>query len=368
MSVDSKNNTRSFSSQFASHFVLDPNSPIQSNRYSVTSAAKDKLKKWTSEYLLHYTADPDTMLGRQPAEYRLLREAKLTMGRYASHYTTDPLAVVVTDPMHSVNSARKYQKRSLNDILDQPSMDLLNNVLAQKRQEEIFYGFVPSPMHQARMAKLPLELRIPRESWVDHGHWSLNKQMTAYHVPIRWKMQQVIAQLVACYHSNDAIAIDFGRSRPAMEEQLADANRVFSLCMMVLSGHVVKEEGGTFPSLGHFFPHVDMSDMYDTHRELEDADEKVKSLFVEVEQNISHDLVAKLIQEVVHFDALLNQHLGEEEELVVPMSLLAPDAMHKTWPFSPETVEQSFVQQYAHHFVIDPNVRVRLPIQSRSKL
>merc|ERR1712137_1091334 len=101
-----------------------------------------------------------------------------------------------------------------------------------------------------------------------HESWGVNKQMTAYHVPIRKKMQQAIVQLVRVYHGSSAIRNDdFGLGRANMKEQIKTAEKQFAMAMMVLSGHVVKEEGGTFPALAHFFPRVDMNDLYDTHRE-----------------------------------------------------------------------------------------------------
>ena len=166
----------------------------------------------------------------------------------------------------------------------------------------------------------------------------------------------------------------------AMRGRVASAFQAFRMCTMVLGGHAGKEERNTFPAMMHWFPKVDMKDMFDTHEDLDHAADAVGAMFGRLQAHLdgdggaeggcgssssssAHELLADLVDAALQFDAQLNQHLGEDEELLVPMSLVMPDALHQSWPFSPEVEGQDFARQQAAHWSRDPDstlIRSRL--------
>lgn len=260
--------------------------------------------------------------------------------------------------------------------LDSATLRNLVGIISEDRTEEIYWNYTVSMPHKLRMSKLSADLLIPRGEWTSHPMWSKNKQMTAYHVPIRRKMQQSIAQLVSCYHEHSAWSEE-------MREQIEDAQATFSMCMMILAGHVESEEATTFKLMRQRFTKQaeDMSDMYDTHRGLERSEKVLAAHFSdlvtpdELGQVVfgrrtrskvhSHVWLVQLIKALVGYDRELMQHFGEEEELVVPMNLTEPEATHSiAWPVVPETAGEGglpvedahpFRSTYARHFTVDDN-------------
>lgn len=311
------------------------------------------------------------------------------MSSFKAHYTADPNSKVMrlaVTPSPVELSPREpavpYIKAALREYIGLHTNIRLRKLLAEDRSTEIFENYTAGLSHITRMRKMRTvqpELCIPRNDWMQHENWSLNKQMTSYHIPIRSKMQQCLRELVMCFdaigRSGEIVQLG-GEQLEIMSDNIASAFKAFRMCIMVLSGHADKEEHNTFPSLMHFFPKVDIKDMFDSHEGLDSAAEAVRDMFSELISHLAkgavsthksnaHKQLADLIDAAMQFDAHLNQHLGEEEELAVPMSLVAPDALHKSWPFSPEIEGQDFMKQQMAHWSRDPESTLGPKRQSR---
>lgn len=321
-----------------------------------------------SSFKAHYTADPNS---------KVLRFAVTS---YPQTPATAPTPTAVHTP---------YIKKALCDYIGIHCDAQLQSILSEDRSTQIFEHYSPSLAHVARMKKLRTvqpELCIPRGEWLSHENWSLNKQMTSYHIPIRSKMQASLVELVSCYDEvgREGEAVDLGlggeEQLEVMRGRVASAFQAFRMCTMVLGGHAGKEERNTFPAMMHWFPKVDMKDMFDTHEDLDHAADAVGAMFGRLQAHLdgdggakgdcgssssssAHELLADLVDAALQFDAQLNQHLGEEEELLVPMSLVMPEALHQSWPFSPEVEGLDFARQQAAHWSRDPDstlIRSRL--------
>ena len=94
--------------------------------------------------------------------------------------------------------------------------------------------------------------------------------------------------------------------------------------MRGLNGHVSIEEYACFPLYQQVYPAVKLDFLVDDHKELHRAEEHV----VKTLRNLQNDaggkddeLILSALEVVLDFDDHLMAHLGEEEEIVVPLSL-----------------------------------------------
>ena len=72
---------------------------------------------------------------------------------------------------------------------------------------------------------------------------------------------------------------------------------------------------------------MDLNCLFETHRELEEAESQVMTELDRVCKSATappESELLRLLTGMVRFDGLLMNHLGEEEEVIVPMTL-APD-------------------------------------------
>ncbi len=100
----------------------------------------------------------------------------------------------------------------------------------------------------------------------------------------------------------------------------ADALRIFEYCMQGLAFHVSIEERRLFPMLQREYPSVDVSFLYEDHKHLHKLEDSLKKTLRACAKKDGSSLDAA-ISSALEFDACLLQHLGEEEEIVVPMML-----------------------------------------------
>lgn len=294
------------------------------------------------------------------------------MNDYALHYTNDPDSLICSI-IHTHHV--KIKKNSSYTHIDKHHTDLshehvkrLKDLLQQNRKDELWCDVVLPYMHSKRMQKtvqLYPELNIPRHKWLDHPHWSLNKQMTAYHVPIRCKMQQCLFHLWDAWQYTPHPQNNNVQTQTILQH-INYAKNQYRLAITILESHAHKEESHTFPIMVSIFPKLDLYDMYDSHHMMKQKAQIIDNLFdvyikhleqnkKSINDNTNHyTYLTTLIEQMFLLDTLLNQHLREEEDLLVPMSLCVPDAMHVSWPFSPETEGCNRVNESLSHWTTDP--------------
>jgi hemerythrin-like domain-containing protein len=83
------------------------------------------------------------------------------------------------------------------------------------------------------------------------------------------------------------------------------------------------EEYSVFPVYRDCFPEVNIDFLYHDHKSLKEAEHKIVNELEALAQkeSVSKDEIVDCLQQVLDFDDQLMAHLGEEEEIVVPMSL-----------------------------------------------
>jgi len=208
---------------------------------------------------------------------------------------------------------------SLEKLLKKPTYIQLQAILSDKRRgQEIYEDYSTSSEHISFISNLPPELQLPRNEWIKHDHWDVTPLMTSFHVKFRISLQQIIRALVSAYigtHGTDV-------PRAAQNE--------FSL---ELEKHAHLEEQNIFPVLEELFPKArGMREALQTaHIELEKSETAINNMFSEIDDDKCYKgslALRKLITAMVNYDTQLMQHLGEEEEIVVPMGLAALKMRH----------------------------------------
>eukprot|EP00854_Cymbomonas_tetramitiformis_P005190 gene5190-6315_t len=188
----------------------------------------------------------------------------------------------------------------------------LSAILSEDRHVLNYTNYTVSKEHRARVKGFPDSLRIHRSKWFTHPNWAGRMQMPPYHIHYREEMQAVLAQLK---DSLDA---------PSPEKQqqlLRRAFQYFERSMQGLAGHVNIEEHTVFPKYQRAFPNVDISFLYKDHEHLHEEEGKLRREFERAKLDDGRQGVLRVVQAALAFDAALNTHLGEEEEIVVPITL-----------------------------------------------
>jgi iron-sulfur cluster repair protein YtfE (RIC family) len=141
--------------------------------------------------------------------------------------------------------------------------------------------------------------------------------MVMYHTRYREKMQDVMHLIKKAYEDtgddSERVAI------------IARATSTFMRGMRELSVHVQIEEEHVFPRYEQEFPDIDFSWLYEDHKGLhEKEDDTMKVLgAASAKVKLSRAEVLQLATTLMAFDDALNNHLGEEEEVVTPLALFA---------------------------------------------
>lgn len=202
----------------------------------------------------------------------------------------------------------------------------IKNVLDQDRRVENFEYYNTTPQHKERMkelAELAPELYnnpdiTPRSKWFHHPRYRQNSQMPPYHVHFRVEMQETIWYLFRSYTMENSTSIN-------QQNDIRRAYSIFHSSMQGLNGHVQIEEYCCFPTYKSVFPHVDIQFLYSDHaslhHEVQNVLDSFNALPVNGKELLPQECILTLLEVVVAFDELLMSHLGEEEEIVVPMSL-----------------------------------------------
>jgi iron-sulfur cluster repair protein YtfE (RIC family) len=240
------------------------------------------------------------------------------------------LEQILASRFKSLEGARSalLQETTNTNSNNNPLLIRVKSILSQDRDNVInFEHYTPSPEHQERMqrlAKLAPNLYenpslTPRSKWFSHPMWHRNSQMPPYHVHFRHELQDVTRYLYEAYSA----------SAPKPQSRaLRNAHSQFTGSMRGLNGHVSIEEYACFPMYQKTFPAVDITFLYQDHKELHRSEKKVENILASlIAQNPSltemlpRDDIVSALELVLNFDDQLMAHLGEEEEIVVPMSL-----------------------------------------------
>jgi hemerythrin-like domain-containing protein len=190
----------------------------------------------------------------------------------------------------------------------------LERVLAQDRSALIFTEYEASAQHKARVDGLG-SLQVRREEWLSHSGWGKRHQMPTYHIHFRQEMQDVLHLLSEFYASTKR------------DTRLADeADSRFVRFQSGLHGHVRLEETYYFPNLKAKYPRIDLSFLYADHARLHEFEREVLRGFKGLQTiaeygSIEREDKADMIRKVLTFDQCLVNHLGEEEDIVVPLTL-----------------------------------------------
>ena len=196
----------------------------------------------------------------------------------------------------------------------------IEQVLAQDRHVLNFEHYTPSPEHVQRMetlAKLAPELYdnpdiTPRSKWFQHARYHQNSQMPPFHVHFRTETQAVIHMLYKALQVPES-----------QQQSIRRAAHIFQSSMRGLQGHVSIEEYACFPLYQQTYPHVDVSFLTNDHKDLHKQEETTQKELSELslQSSPSKQAIQETLGVVLDFDQHLLAHLGEEEEIVVPMSL-----------------------------------------------
>lgn len=201
--------------------------------------------------------------------------------------------------------------------------DRLEGILSQERLVLNFEHYTVSEEHTKRMTELAKQVPTlyanpeitPRSKWFQHPRFHENSQMPPFHVHFRQEMKECLNYLYEAYSNED---------NDAQHKHLLRAYRTFSGSMRGLNGHVSIEEYACFPLYRDCFPQVNIDFLYHDHKSLKDAERKTMHQLEALgasQQDITKEEIMQCLQQLLDFDDQLMAHLGEEEEVVVPMSL-----------------------------------------------
>ena len=255
-------------------------------------------------------------LGVENVEHR--NELRLAIVAYPVNEGPDK--EVVTDSVAPPSTIHEYDKET--GLLSGSTVQAIEAILAQNRNQVDFRAFVPSRRHLERMeswaaAAASVEdessaarkggkdnkpsssiapavstvlnspessilsvlgaLWIPRDKWLQHPAWNEGFQMAPYHVHFRVEMQQVLkivwdvhastsssssssSSSEIGYVSNENMGIDTRTST-----RMRDALRLLTDSLSTLGAHVRIEERRVFPQLQQALPQVDLSFLNDDH-------------------------------------------------------------------------------------------------------
>lgn len=222
------------------------------------------------------------------------------------------------------------------------TLEQIQKILQQDRSVQNFTYYQPSQSHVKRMQELSEmapelynnPLITSRSKWFNHPMYYQNSQMPPYHVHFRQELQTTIQylhqalQLIPMRTISDKNRND-KQDKIIIIQNINSAYQYFQGCMRGLHGHVQIEEYICFPLYQQTFPHINFKFLYEDHQDLHQSEHHVQqSLKTFLTNNnkdkistVSNQDIVNLIQIVLEFDNHLMAHLGEEEEIVVPLSL-----------------------------------------------
>lgn len=221
-------------------------------------------------------------------------------------------------------------------------------VLAENRERPArieFVGYTKSAEHAARLEALPAHLRIPPSEWRAHPNYKGRFQMPNFHHDFRQELQAIIATLweeVGNAGSIQNLAQDVSDHRGSNPEEAEPASDAASKVARAktsaqrwraaldvwagfkqhLDKHVGIEERAIFPSLRAHYPDLNFEFLYEDHKELLASEtDAISKLKLAASRSGDEGAISAALDAVVRFDENFMNHLGEEEEFVVPLCL-----------------------------------------------
>jgi hypothetical protein len=228
----------------------------------------------------------------------------------------------------TILAQQEYPTKKKDQLPNNATMEELKRVLGEDRGVMNYTNYVPSQQHLERMMQFKMTVPTvfdnptltPRSKWFTHKNWSKSAQMPPYHIHFREELQEAIRALYECYSAKLAKA----QARSAQR-----AKSVFVGSMSGLGGHVSIEERHLFPQFQRTFSNIDISFLYNDHKHLHREESAAKKKLEDLTRAIAaadgilvpREDILPALNSLLAFDAELMAHLGEEEEIVVPMTL-----------------------------------------------
>jgi hypothetical protein len=203
-------------------------------------------------------------------------------------------------------------------------------LLAEDRTVLSYTNYTPSASHLQRMHCLGATHAYifqnpqvtPRFMWFSHPHWHLKEQMPQYHVHFRLELQEALRSLCDCYYSF---------SWKAQYHAAQNAHQYLDAMAQGLRGHASIEENYLFPDYHVKFPNIDLSFLYHDHKRLHQVEraakrrlrnllERIQAIFDRT-RVVPRDEILPVLEALFTLDRELVAHLGEEEEVIVPLTL-----------------------------------------------
>ena len=251
------------------------------------------------------------------------------------------MAITSTKPFSSSATTTTIVTNEKASSQEMSWEDRLERILSQDRDALNFPHYTLSKDHIVRMKMLAQQAPelydnpeiTPRAKWFHHPRYAQNSQMPPFHLHFRLDMQEVLENLLKAY--SVASALVHNSASNLQTKAIERAFRIFYTSMNGLNGHVSIEEYSCFPMYQDLFPHVELQFFYDDHTALKQLENTVMSSLNALLERGHHgeplataeEILNCLIQ-VMDFDDELMAHLGEEEEILVPMSLTDKDVCY----------------------------------------
>ncbi|CAJ1935085.1 unnamed protein product [Cylindrotheca closterium] len=245
------------------------------------------------------------------------------------------------DDESSSSSSSLSSSLSSSSTSDKDLQERLQSVLHQRRDIINFKQYAVSEEHVERMQELAQTLpeifanptKTQRTQWFRHPNYETNNQMPNLHVHYRLELQGVLLYLQKAFHQlEQQQQQQHDDENPAHASSLKSAYFQFKGSMEGLHRHIAVEEWKLFPVFQLRHPQIDLKFLYEDHADLHQIESKLLQALLYLYETSSalgsggivHDLkeqVVGTIQLALDFDQQLMTHLGEEEEIVVPLSL-----------------------------------------------
>mmetsp|Transcript_57 Transcript_57/g.93 ORF Transcript_57/g.93 Transcript_57/m.93 type:complete len:267 (-) Transcript_57:121-921(-) len=223
----------------------------------------------------------------------------------------------------------------------------LKIILNQQRDVLNFQEYAVSEEHMNRMQQLaesvPEVFNNPssthRSKWFDHPNYHRNIQMPKFHVHFRQEMQSVLSHLDKAHDQVLLARFNDCKSSTFQFQNCKSAYLQFQNFVGGLNGHFSMEEYAWFPVFQKHYPEIDLEFLYEDHGHLHQKKGKVLQALQDLmdascsrrrqqqqeevveQQEELEEQVVSCIQLTMDFDQQLMGHLGEEEEILMPMSL-----------------------------------------------
>lgn len=230
--------------------------------------------------------------------------------------------------LSGLSSAEQQPKTKQGGGSQEALVKQLRQVLGEDRGVMNYPRYTPSSEHVQRMkdfAKAEPTVFAnpkitPRATWFTNPIFSRSQQMPPYHIHFRQETQEAVRYLYEVYAA---------KSPKAQSRAARNAQRYVEGCLSGLHGHVGIEEHRIFPMMQRRHPKIDLQFLFDDHERLDreerqltrELNQLVRTTNSSPDSLIPREEIMKVLELLLAFDTTLITHLGEEEEVVVPISL-----------------------------------------------